>query len=102
MVTSLERSGVNNVDKVEEPVQILFGDNKASIQLRKDISNTGEIKYIDTAFHTVKNEPTKGTISSNWVSGDQLLADGFTKPLPQVAFEMVWEKMGMCDVGESW
>lgn len=38
MVTNLERFGVTNVDGVEEPVPILFGDNKTSIQLGKDIS----------------------------------------------------------------
>ena len=66
------------MNKVEEPVQILFGDNKATIQLGKAISNTGKIKYTDTAFHTVKDESIKGTSFSNWVSGDQMLVDGFT------------------------
>ena len=102
MVTNLERFGVTNVDGVEEPVPILFGDNKASIQLEKGTSNIGKIKHIDTAFHEVKDESRKGTILLQWVPGDQMLADGFTKPPPRVAFEMVCEKIGVCDVGESW
>ena len=102
MVTNLERFGIANVDGVEEPVPILFGDNKASIQLGKGISNTGKIKHIDTAFHEVKDESRKGTILLQWVPGDQMLADTFTKPLPRVAFEIAREKIGVCDVGESW
>ena len=102
MVTNLERFGVTNVNGVEEPVPILFGDNKASIQLGKGISNTGKIKHIDTAFHEVKDESRKGTILLQSMPGDQMLADGFTKPLPRVAFEMAREKIGVCDVGESW
>ena len=102
MVTKLERFGVTNVDGVEEPVPILFGDNKASIQLGKGISNTGKIKHIDTAFHEVKDESRKGTILLQWVPGDQMLADGFTKPLPRVTFEIAREKIGVCGVGKSW
>lgn len=70
MVTNLERFGVANIDEVEEPVPILFGDNKASIHLGKGISNSGKIKYIDTAFHEVKDESRKGTILLQWVPGD--------------------------------
>ncbi len=62
MVINLEHFGVTNVDKVEEPVPILFEDNKTSIQLGKSISNTGKIKHIDTSFYEVKDESRKGTI----------------------------------------
>ncbi len=102
MVTNLERFEVTNVDGVEEAVPILFGDNQASIQLEKGISKTRKIKHIDTAFHEVKDESRKGTLLLKWVPGDQMLADGFNKPLPHVAFEMAREKIGVCDVGESW
>ena len=102
MVTNLERFGVTNMDGVEEPVPILFGDNKASIQLEKGISNTGKIKHTDTAFHEVKDESRKGTILLQWVPGDQMLADRFTKTLPRVAFEIAREKIGVFDVRESW
>lgn len=61
-VTNLERFGVSNVDREKEPVLILFGDNKASVQLKKSIFNTKKIKYINTAFHKVKNKSKKDTI----------------------------------------
>lgn len=61
-VTNLKRFRVSNVDREEEPVLILFGDNKASVQLKKSIFNTKKIKHINTAFHKVKNKSKKGTI----------------------------------------
>lgn len=100
IVTNLERFGIAIIDEVEEPMLILFGDNKVSIQLGKGISNTGKIKHIDTAFHEVKDKSRKDTIFLQWVPSDQILADGFTKPLPCFAFESACEKIGVCDVGE--
>ena len=62
MATNFERFRVTNLDRVDETVPILFGDNKASIQLKKGISNNGKIQHIHIAFHKVKDKSRKGTV----------------------------------------
>lgn len=101
IVINLGRFRVTNVDRVEEPIPILFGDNKASIQLKKGISNTEKIKHIDPTFHEIKDESRKSTILLQGVPSNKILADKFTKPLPHVAFKMTPEKIGVCDIGKS-
>ena len=80
---------VLNVEGIFEElaVLLLFGDNKASLQLLKGVSNTLKIKHIDTSFHQVVDKVKKGSIKMFWVSGEEMLADGFTKSLPRSAFE---------------
>lgn len=80
-------------------VPILFGDNKASIQLSKGVSNTSKIKHIDTSFHQIIDEISKKSIELFWVPGKEMLADGFTKPLPRPAFEDKRARIGVVDVG---
>ncbi len=65
----------------ELAVPLLFGDNKASLQLSKGVSNMSKIKHINTSFHQVVNEVKKGSIKLIWVPKEEMLADRFTKPL---------------------
>ena len=83
----------------ELAVPLLFGDNKASLQLSKGVSNTSKIKHIDTSFHQVVDEVKKGSIKLFWVPGEEMLADRFTKPLPRPAFEDKRARIGVVDVG---
>ena len=83
----------------ELAVPLLFGDNKASLQLSKEVSNTSKIKHIDTSFYQVVNEVQKGSIKLFWVPWEEMLADGFTKPLPRPAFEDKRARIGVFDVG---
>ena len=50
-------------------IALLFGDNRALIQLTNGVSNTSKIKYIDTAFHYILNEVKKGTVKVYWILG---------------------------------
>lgn len=62
MVTNLEHFRITNRNVVEKLVPILFGNNKAFIQLGKSISNIRKIKYINIAFYNIKDKSGKGTI----------------------------------------
>lgn len=62
IVINFECFGVVNINGVEEYMSIVFGDNKASIQLEKGISNTRKIKYINMIFHNVKDKSQKDTV----------------------------------------
>lgn len=83
-----------------EGVALIFGDNRAAIQISKGVSNTSKIKHIDVAFHHILDEVKKGTVRTYWVPGTEQLADTFTKPLPRLAFELNKEKIGILDVEE--
>jgi hypothetical protein len=41
----------------------------------------------NSAFHHVVDEVKEGRIQVYWVPGENMLADGMTKPLPREAFE---------------
>lgn len=62
MVTNLKHFKKANINRVEEPVLVLFGDNKAFIQLEKGISNIRKIKHIDIEFHKFKDKSVKDTM----------------------------------------
>ena len=81
LVSSIEGTSTNSA------VPLLFGDNKASLQLSKGVSNTSKIKHIDISFHQIIDEVKNGSIKLFWIPSEEMLADGFTKPLPQPAFE---------------
>ena len=81
-----------------EGVPLLFGDNRASIQLTKGVSNTSKVKHVDVAFFHILDEVKKGKVKAYWVPGGDQLADGFTKPLPRIAFERNRERIGLLDV----
>jgi hypothetical protein len=81
--------------KGEQAVPLLLGDNKGAVQLTRGVSNTSKIKHIDTAFHHVVDEVKEGRIQVYWVPGENMLADGMTKPLPREAFERNRTRIGI-------
>jgi hypothetical protein len=81
--------------KGEQAVPLLLGDNKGAVQLTRGVSNTSKIKHIDTAFHHVVDEVKEGRIQVYWVPGENMLADGMTKPLPREAFERNRRRIGI-------
>lgn len=84
--------------KGEQAVPLLLGDNKGAVQLTRGVSNTSKIKHIDTAFHHVVDEVKEGRIQVYWVPGENMLADGMTKPLPREAFERNRRRIGIGSV----
>ncbi|KID83233.1 retrotransposon like protein [Metarhizium guizhouense ARSEF 977] len=81
--------------KGAQAVPLLLEDNKGAVQLTRGVSNTSKIKHIDIAFHHVVDEVKEGRIQVYWVPGENMLADGMTKPLPREAFERNREKIGI-------
>lgn len=101
IIINFESFGATNVDGIEEPVPILLGDNKTFIQLRKDISNIEKIKHINNALDKMKNKSRKSNIFLQWVPNNQILVDGFIKPLPCVSFKMAHGNIKVCDIKKS-
>ena len=99
MISFLER--IDKSEKDPPPsVPMIFGDNKAAIQLARGLSNTTKIKHVDTAFHHVLDETKKGNLKVFWVPGKHMLADGLTKPLPIASFVEKRSQAGMMPIYE--
>ena len=92
LVSSIEGTSTNSA------VLLLFGDNKASLQLSKGVSNTSKIKHIDISFHQIIDEVKNGSIKLFWIPSEEMLTDGFTKPLPRPAFEDKRARIGVVDI----
>ena len=84
--------------KEKKIVPMIFGDNEASIQLARGLSNTGKIKHVDTAFHHILDETREGNLKIFWVPGKHMLADGLTKPLPAFSFIEKRAEVGMAPI----
>ena len=92
----------SNEGTVEElTALLLFGDNKASLQLSKKVFNMSKIKHIDTSFHHVIDEVKKESIKLFWILEEKMLADGFTKPLFRFALEDKRARIEVADVGRD-
>ena len=92
LVSSIEGTPSNSA------IPLLFGDNKASLQLSREVSITSKIKHIDTSFHHIIDEVKNGSIQLFWVPSKEMLADGFTRPLPRSAFEDKRARIGVVDI----
>ena len=92
LVSSIEGTSTNLA------VSLLFGDNKALLQLSKGVSNTSKIKHIDISFHQIIDEVKNGLIKLFWIPSEEMLVDGFTKPLPRLAFEDKRARIGVVDI----
>ena len=87
----------------DSAVPLLFGNNKALLQLSKEVFNISKIKHIDISFYQIVNKVKNGAIKLFWIPSEDMLADGFTKPLPRPAFEDKRARIGVVDVGgDSW
>jgi hypothetical protein len=84
--------------KEKRIVPMIFGDNEASIQLARGLSNTGKIKHVDTAFHHILDETREGNLKIFWVPGKHMLADRLTKPLPAFSFIEKRAEVGMAPI----
>lgn len=80
------------------PIPILYGDNSAAVTLTQGLKSTSKIRHVATSFHHILDEVKKGSIKTYWIPGADMLADGFTKPLPRPIFERNRDLIGIRDV----
>lgn len=79
----------------------MFDDNKALLQLSKEVSNTSNIKHINTSFHQIINKVKNGLIKLFWVFSEEMLVHGFTKPLFEAAFKDKQIRIGVVDIEKN-
>ena len=61
----------------------IFGDNQGSLFVAKNHKITDQVKHIDIRHHFIREQIDLGTLDVEHVSTKIMLADMFTKPLPQ-------------------
>ena len=64
----------------------LKGDNQSAIALANNPVLHARTKHIDIQHHFIRNEVLEGRIDLTYVSTEDMIADGLTKPLTHVKF----------------
>jgi hypothetical protein len=65
---------------------LIYGDNRASLQLSKNDTIHERSKHINIRYHLVRDEAEKSTIYLAWTSTSEMQADIMTKPLDPGVF----------------
>ena len=65
----------------------MFGDNETSLNLTRDSESQNCMKYIDVIYHHIRRLVKDREISIEWISSNDMLADGLTKALPTGTFK---------------
>jgi len=78
----------------QQPKTIL-DDSTAAMNATKNPVNHSKFKHIDTKYHVIRDYIEARQIDVTWVSGEENLADLFTKPLPPSRFRYLRDKMVM-------
>ncbi|KAL2884885.1 Retrovirus-related Pol polyprotein from transposon TNT 1-94 [Ceratocystis lukuohia] len=60
---------------------LMYGDNQAALKIAGNLGASSKTKHIDIQYHAVKEWIRDGKITLKYVTTDNMLADGFTKPL---------------------
>lgn len=82
--------------EVEKPLKLKI-DNRSTINLAKNPITHGRRKHIETRFHFIREQVTKGMIEVVYCPTEAQLADGFTKALKIDKFSYFRDKLGLIE-----
>ena len=71
------------------------GDNQGAIALVKNPHLHERSKHIDICYHHIRDLAERNKISVSYIPTDEMIADGFTKPLQATAFNRFVGYLGM-------
>jgi hypothetical protein len=66
----------------------ILDDSTAAMNATKNPVDHSKFKHIDTKYHVIRDYIEAKQIDVTWVSGEENLADLFTKPLPSLAIQV--------------
>ncbi len=78
------------------PVE-LCGDNTGALSLAENPEHHGRAKHIDIRMHYIRQEVQNGSVVLTYVPTENMVADGFTKPLPGPKHQAFIGQLGMED-----
>jgi len=82
--------------EVEKPLKLKI-DNRSVINIAKNPIAHGRSKHIETKFHFIREQVTKGMIEVVDFPTEVQLADGFKKTLKINRFAYLRDKLGLID-----
>jgi hypothetical protein len=78
----------------DEPIPIYF-DNTSAISISKNPVMHSKTKHIPIKYHFLREQVAEKNIRVEYVGTKEQVADIFTKPLPQEAFEYLRQRLGV-------
>ena len=75
----------------------LYEDNQPAIHITNGSAAEGRTKHIDARYHYIREKIADGTILVRWISTNEQVADGFTKPLDRFKHERFVQQLNMVD-----
>lgn len=78
----------------EEQMNMLV-DSKSALSLAKHPITNGRSKHIQTKFHLLRNQVSKGKLEVKHCSTNELMSDILAKPLKADQFKLIREKTGL-------
>jgi hypothetical protein len=82
--------------EVKKPLKLKI-DNKSAINLARNPIAHGRSKHIETRFHFIREQVSKGMIEVEYCPTEAQLADGFTKALKIDRFTCLRDKLGLIE-----
>jgi phosphopantetheinyl transferase (holo-ACP synthase) len=73
----------------------IYTDNNGAIQLAKNPSFHARSKHINVRYHFIRQKLADKTISIHYIPTEEQPADGFTKPLAKVKFNVFLYQIGV-------
>ena len=73
----------------------MFADNQAAIKLMTNPIISQRSKHIDIAYHFARQHVIAGTITLGYIPTEQMVADVFTKPVPESKHMWCCKGMGL-------
>ena len=65
----------------------IMGDNQGAIALASNPEYYARTKHIDIQWHFVREQVEANTVTLQYISTAEMVADGLTKPLARVKFQ---------------
>ena len=81
----------------DDPIPI-FCDNTSAIIISKNPVMHSKTKHIPMKFHFLREKVLNNLIKLEYVGTQSQIANIFTMPLPQLQFENLREKLGVCSM----
>jgi len=77
----------------------MYVDNKSAISLSKNPISHGKSKHIETKYHFLRDQVSKGRLELVYCSTNDHVADVFTKPLKYENFAKLRTLLNLESVG---
>ena len=82
-----------NLDIAIKPM--LYADNQGAIALTENPVFHNKTKHIENQYHYIRERMAEGSITIAYISTDNMIADGLTKPLPRIKFQRFVQQIGL-------